>query len=491
MGKTNTTWLLAGLLSTVLLGSCGGGGGFAGIDGSGVKPELSVSGPINGFGSVIVNGVHYATDDAKILVRGQPADEVDLNVGYYVTVVGGVNESGEAVAYEVHYQPRVTGPVQWVDKDRNRFAVLGQVVQLLGDTVYSSEIMPRNIDGLIAGTKVSVSGPLDADHIIQATRVELDWSSMVELVGLVEKLDVFARTFVINGQTVSYSPILATTKLVNGRLVEVRGSVTDGVLVADELTFNLDYRRLRNIPAIELSGFVRNLTLDGRFQLDSVPIRATSATVYSGGVANSITANSKVRVVGALDASDVLVAKEIEILSSPDMKVYGEIQEVYPIWSSYGAIGKIKVQNQEFLVQMDTRLIGEYEQRIGFYHLRVGDLVYVSGYARNDKQIATSVAVDNRDMHAASMELQGVAYLVSPPNKSFFLFNTKVTVTPDTQYSQSGLPMEEPEFFAAVLNKYVRVRGHYENGILIASHIQIFSPEYDRPFWMQGPPWPY
>src|SRR5690606_37821511 len=144
MGRYLDWQRLAGtLLFAALVGSCGGGG-FAGIDGSGVKPELSVVGPINGFGSVIVNGVHYNTDNARVLVRGQPAAEVDLNVGDYVTVVGGINAAGEAVAYEVHYQPRVTGEIQWIDVELNQFAVLGQVIQLLVDTVYASDIMPRN-----------------------------------------------------------------------------------------------------------------------------------------------------------------------------------------------------------------------------------------------------------------------------------------------------------------------------------------------------------
>src|SRR5688572_4894453 len=103
--KLNMRRLLAGWLMSACLAGCGGGG-FAGIDGSGAKPELSATGPINGFGSVIVNGVHYNTDNARVLVRGELADEVDLNVGDYVTVVGGTNDQGEAIAYEVHYQPR-------------------------------------------------------------------------------------------------------------------------------------------------------------------------------------------------------------------------------------------------------------------------------------------------------------------------------------------------------------------------------------------------
>src|SRR5690606_4104513 len=116
--------------------------------------------------------------------RGEPADEVDLNVGDYVTVVGGLNAQGEPIAYEVHYQPRVTGDIQWVDKDRNRFGVVGQVVQLQEDTIYDSAFIPRNIEGLKTGMRVSVSGPLDADYHIRATRVSLDQNSFYELLGL-------------------------------------------------------------------------------------------------------------------------------------------------------------------------------------------------------------------------------------------------------------------------------------------------------------------
>lgn len=470
------------LLCAVLLGSCGGGGGYAGIDGSGAKPELSVVGPINGFGSVIVNGVHYNTDQARVYVRGEPASEIDLNVGDYVTVVGGTNAEGEPVAYEVHYQPRVTGEIQWIDVERNQLSVLGQVIQLLVDTVYASDIMPQNIHGLSVGKHISISGPLDANRVIQATRIGFDESSFAELVGSVEQLNVFARTFVVNGQLVSYASVASSSGLSNGRLVVVRGSVVDEVLEAEELSFHQDYRNLRHIPRIELSGIIQETKSDGLFIMDSVPVKTTSQTTFSGGDAASLTANAKVRVIGSIDANDVLIAQEVKILSSPHTKIYGSIQEVYPIWGYYWLLGKIKVQDQEFLVQADTRLTGEYDRRINFWDLRIGDQVYISSYTWGDLVIASSIAVDNRDVQAMPADLMGGAYFLSESTQSFFIFGTKIVVGPGTLYKKGEAAIDSAEFFRSGNGAFVRVLGYYEYGYVRATQIQIYVPDYSKPY---------
>jgi len=483
MSKHNIKRLLAGWLVSACLAGCGGGG-FAGIDGSGAKPELSATGPINGFGSVIVNGVHYNTDNARVLVRGELADEVDLNVGDYVTVVGGTNDKGEAIAYEVYYQPRVTGEIQWVDQERSQFGVLGQVVQLQEDTIYDSALVPRNIDALKTGMRVSISGPMDAEYQIRATRVSLDESEFYELLGLVEELDPFARKFVVNGQAVLYS-LAQANGIANGKLVVVRGELDGDVLIADEMSFAQDYRQLRGIPAVELSGYVKNLQAGERFSLDSVPVMVNSGTRYLGGDKAELENNFKVRVVGALNASDVLVATELEFLVAPDTQVFGEIQSVYPVFGPPGSLGKLKVQDQEFLVMADTRLTGDLERRIGFYDLLIGDRVYVSGYARNGQYIATSVAVDNRD--AYSVEIQGVAYMVSAPLKAFSIFATRVVVGPETTFSQTWIPLTETELFNKLPNQYVRVRGRYEKGFLVAHQVQLMFLDYYAPGWYSPP----
>jgi hypothetical protein len=77
------------VLGAAALGACGGSGTqTAGIDRGGVATPVSVVGPITGFGSIVVNGVHYAVDKASVVVDGDPGGVSDLELGQIVTVVG-------------------------------------------------------------------------------------------------------------------------------------------------------------------------------------------------------------------------------------------------------------------------------------------------------------------------------------------------------------------------------------------------------------------
>ena len=90
-------WMLAAF-AAVMVAACGGGGGggggedpSGGIDRGG---STLAQGPINGFGSVVVNGVHYATSGATITIDDQPGAESDLRVGQVVRVEGTVDAGG-------------------------------------------------------------------------------------------------------------------------------------------------------------------------------------------------------------------------------------------------------------------------------------------------------------------------------------------------------------------------------------------------------------
>ncbi|MBF8260164.1 MAG: conserved exported protein of unknown function [Actinobacteria bacterium] len=73
------------LLLPVLLTSCGGGLGTTaggGTGGTGV-------GPVTGFGSVKMNGIRYATDNANIVIGGvENRPESELKVGMRVRIDG-------------------------------------------------------------------------------------------------------------------------------------------------------------------------------------------------------------------------------------------------------------------------------------------------------------------------------------------------------------------------------------------------------------------
>lgn len=481
------SFLIAVLGVLLLLSSCGGGGGIAGIDGSGEKPQtqVSITGPISGFGSVIVNGVHYNTDNAKIYVRGELAQEMELNVGDYVLVVGEINENGEGVAREVHYQPRVSGLIDWVDIDRNRLAVMGQTIQLVEDTTYSSDIMPRNIEGFKVGQSVTVSGSVDADNVIRATRIQMNRDNAdFEVLGAIERLSKETFIFYVDDLKVDYSNVPgANFQVREGKVVTVKGSVlADGALVATEINFELDYRKLHSVDNVELTGFVKNLSGFGEFMIDTLPIKVDQNTQFVGGTWGSLHVNQKVRIEGALAVDDKLLATVVELLPSPDMQVYGTLQSIVP--ASWGSpyLGHVQVQDHIFWVQFDTRLDGNQERRIRFEDLRVGDTVYVSGFALYGNLIASSIAVDNREFENFTYDIQGYVYAVVPEQKSFSIFNTRVMTNEKTVFGDGFMSIEEAQFYAILTNQYVQVRGYFENYMMVATRVQFVSP------W--GPP-PY
>lgn len=474
-------------LSLLLLSNCGGG--FVGIDGSGSKPQLQVSatGPINGFGSVIVNGVHYNTDNALVYIRGNLAEEMALDVGDYVVVVGAINSDGEGIANEVHYQPRVTGLVETVDVNLNRLSVMGQNIQLMEDTTYSSDIAPRNIEGIKPGQKVTVSGISDAQNVIRATRIELSEYADFEVLGAIESVDSQKRVFYIDDLKVDYRNIPVTVEQMrDGKVVAVSGQdLQDGTLLASAINFNMDYRQLRSVDSIEFTGFVKNKTISG-FDIDTLPVAVDANTVFQGGKKADLSNNDKVRIKGAITDQDVLLAELVEFLPSPDMKVYGTLQSVIP--ASWGSpfLGKVQVQDHIFWVKFDTRLDGDLEQRISFMDLRIGDSVYVSGYAKEGNLYATSIAVDNRQFEHFTYDIQGFAFAVVPEQHSFSIFNTRVVTNEETVFGDGYNSYTQDQFYNILTSQYVLVRGYFdfERYMMVATRVTFIFP------WGPPPPPP-
>ena len=96
-GATGLTGLVLGLV--VACGG-GGGGGVAGIDRLGVT-----TGTINGFGSIIVNGVEYETNAADFDIDDGPGSQSELKVGQQVTIQwdssdDGVTRNAQSVSYD-------------------------------------------------------------------------------------------------------------------------------------------------------------------------------------------------------------------------------------------------------------------------------------------------------------------------------------------------------------------------------------------------------
>lgn len=152
------------LLLTFLSLSCGtGGSDFAGggTGGTGIS-----TGSISGFGSVVMNGVHYRTDNnTKKLLNGKKDDSgrMDSNIFAIGMIVSVRHWTGDNNALEIEYRRNLMGPVA------TKIPGADNVLEILGLNVVVDE--PAKFDSLQPGDVVEVSGFADNAGRLRATYI--------------------------------------------------------------------------------------------------------------------------------------------------------------------------------------------------------------------------------------------------------------------------------------------------------------------------------
>ena len=259
------SWLIA-IIPALVLG-CGGSGsgdatGPAGPGGAGLTPPTDdgidgsgvTTGPIRGFGSILVADVRFDVSGAVIRIDGDPATEADLRLGMFVTVEGDVDPSSgpggrTGVAHEVSATDELEGPVESVDPAASRFVALGRTVVVDAETVFEGTSLAE----LEPDEDVVVSGFPRSDGSVLATRVELvEELDEVELTGRIRDLDEVDEIFELFGLTIDFEEAVLRTEdpdgdpvpavpLAEGQLVEVFGpEPEDGLLLAEEVVVLLE-----------------------------------------------------------------------------------------------------------------------------------------------------------------------------------------------------------------------------------------------------------
>ena len=153
------------LLLAFLSLSCGTGGtDFAGggTGGTGIS-----TGAVSGFGSVVVNGVHFRTDNAKKLLNGKEdnsgrTDNVVFAVGMIVTVQHGTADNDARV---IEYRDNLSGPIAAMASGvDNVIVILGHTIVVENAALFGS---------LKENDVVEVSGFADNTGRIRADFVSL------------------------------------------------------------------------------------------------------------------------------------------------------------------------------------------------------------------------------------------------------------------------------------------------------------------------------
>lgn len=314
--------LMAGAGLLAALNACDTGSPTAGIDRGGVRTPVSAHGAITGFGSIVVNGVHYSLDTATVRIDGSLAAEADLALGQVVTI-NGTREAGvaRAAAETVTVTSNVQAPVTAIDAAAHSFSVLGQTVRASADTVFELGGRAPAVSSLIVGGPVRVSGFVAADGSIEAARVE-ERAAHVELrvSGKVERLSRSAARFDINALTVSYSSAAVIEGFSTGEpsegdevVVTSRAVAANGTLLADTLERVRGDVGLRAGDEFEVEGLITRFVSPEDFSVAGVAVTTTAATRYEHGSPSSLALDLKVHVSGRVNGALQREASKVEI----------------------------------------------------------------------------------------------------------------------------------------------------------------------------------
>ncbi|MAS24249.1 MAG: hypothetical protein CMI08_12380 [Oceanospirillaceae bacterium] len=410
---------LALLSSAILLAGCSNSGSSSDSGSSPAGDEQTpvnrtVQGTVDGFGSVIVNGVHYESTAADFSIDDAAGSESDLHVGQVVTIIGSDN-GVEGVALNIIYDVEVEGPVASLDALAGTFTVLGQGVVFDGMTVFEGITAATISDG----SGVEVSGFSDGNGQIRATFIKADDSGEAELRGRISSLDEGAQTFTIGSQQISYANVieldLEGAALANDLLVEVEGGVSGAVLDAAKIEAEDEHDFADHEGEVKLSGYITALG-DGSITVAGMTVRYNTATEFEHGSSADLVVNTFVRVEGQVGADGSMLAEEIEYEALVKLELEGPV-------TSVGA-DTVSVMGVSASVDTRTRIRDERDD-ITYFNLSnvaVGDYVELrlteeaDGSLRalrlerdeDDREVQVTARVGSVDVAAATITLLGI-----------------------------------------------------------------------------------
>lgn len=399
-------------LLILLLAACSGG-----ISGSGGVPPLVETegfsvGPIDGFGSVILNGVAFDTSGASFTRDGESATQDDLRIGQVVEVEGDF-ETG--IASSVTYRSEVKGPVTSVLVDSaelglGTLVVLGQTVRVDAQTVLDG----TSLELLAPGDLLEVSGPRRSDGSVVATFLQRkDTLAEYKVVGTVQAAS--GTTFEVGGLLVDYAGAdvgdLPGGVAADGDRVEVKadpvGFTPPAGLVASKVELVVGPQVDEGTP-LELEGFITDFANPLGFQVLGFPVRTDDDTSYEEGSSASLADGVKVEVEGYVDAEGVLLASSIELKTTGAVRTEWEVEAVDVSASTVTVLGVT------WSVRPETSLEDDSDAALDpltLADLSVGDLVEVRGYLDGGVPVASRLERDDPQTEAS---LRGPVTSISP-----------------------------------------------------------------------------
>jgi len=485
--------LLLALSLSALLSGCSGGGGGGSSTPSGTTPTASATtsaavvstGPITGFGSVILNGIEFETTQAEIRVEDQVVREDDLRLGMRVTVEGVRDNNGVARATRVVFRKNVEGLIDSIDVTTHTIVVLRQTVHADSLTVIEDRAQSSSIDfsALAVGQFVEVSGLVDADGAILATRIERQTGFVagvteVEVRGTLSGLDTNARTFTLGALPVNFSTATVVGSLSNGVFVQVRGTQTaPGSMTATRVTVEDPTVGGAAGATMEVEGFVTEFTPGTTvFHVNGQAVTTTAQTVFDNGTAADLALDVRLEVEGQLDANRTLVAEKISLRrrNGGSVRIEADVEAVTT--TTVTLLGL--VVRVDPLTQFKDDKGGDRHFKLG--SLQVGDRVEIrGGLDAQGNIVATRL---RRRSPTTEVVLQGPVESIASPN--LVIHGVGIQTNADTVFKDFGPNRPTAAQFFAILRAgtLVKVKGVLLRGTPVAiqaTQVELADPDRD------------
>jgi Domain of unknown function (DUF5666) len=465
-------------VAAFLAAGCGGSydDTQAGIDAGGtpnpVATNVVSSGTITGFGSIVVNDVHYDTGNAEIVADGAVVTQDALAVGDVVVVQGTLSEDGTTgTASNVTFDDAVEGPISAIDLAASTLTVLGQLVHVDADTSFDDRISPASLEGLTVGDIVEVTGFLLADGSIGATRIEPKAAGEeFEVTGQVANLDSGSLTFTLGGLTVDYSAAqlddFPAGAPENGQLVEAKGTALGaaGELLATRVEFKGNDRPGAAGDRIEIEGFITRFVSASDFDVEGVPVTTDGGTVFENGTSADLGLNRKVEVEGVLNDSGVIDASEVELKQAGFIRITSNVDSV--------GSDRLTVLGIEVRVDASTRMEDKTDADVEPFtlaDLAVGDFVEVRGF--EDAEGVKATLLEREDFEG-EVELRGFVESASSPD--FVILGVTIRTDGGTVFRDvNDTVIDAATFFGQTEGRLVEADGTLADGVIAADEVEL------------------
>jgi uncharacterized protein DUF5666 len=334
------------LLAALVLAGCGGGGG---VDSGGTGSSFT-SGPITGFGSVIVNRVHFDDTSASVMdLDGMTRSRDDLRLGMTTEIRGSVITADAtgldtSAASTIVFGGDIVGQIDSIDLAGNQLVVFGQTIDINATTVFDDATVSKGLPSLVPGDVIEVYALFDAatGHY-SATRIERKGAvAAFRLRGVVSNLNTSAKTFDIGNQHISYAGLSGPSPamLANGSsiLVRVQPARVGGLWIVAALDDGVE--RPRDRDEVRIEGLIGVFTSAVQFSVNGVPVDASHISPPAG-----LASGVRVEVVGTFSGG-ALVADQIKIETPGDLKSEG--------FELRGLVTSVNIAQLSFVIRGET-----------------------------------------------------------------------------------------------------------------------------------------